>query len=193
MPHGDAWRCAERLGKPSVMKRDLIATAHQIVKSLRMRDRARGDAARDARDWVAAIEAYEAHLAVEAGDTAIWVQLGHAYKEAGDLEDALQAYLRAEALEPRDPDLLLNLAHLHKMRGRPDLAMEAYDRSASLQPGLFGGAAMIAREQILGRVTWRNPDHSVPVTMPELISAIEDAERGGRKIFQGYYASFENR
>jgi tetratricopeptide (TPR) repeat protein len=175
------------------MKRNLLKAAHHVVKSLRMGNRARGDAARDARDWLGAIQAYEAHLAVETDDTAIWIQLGHAYKEAGSLEDALQAYLRAEALEPYDPDLLLNVGHLHKMRARLDLALNAYDKSASLQPGLFGGAAMIAHEQILGRVTWRSEDHSIPTTVSELIAAVETAEHSGRRIFRDYYNSFEKR
>lgn len=175
------------------MKRDLIDAAHRVVKTLRMKPRARGDAARDARNWRAAIEAYEAHLATDASDTAIWIQLGHAYKEEGELDHALEAYLRAEALDGRDADLLLNLGHLHKLRGELDLALADYDRSATLQPALFGGAAMVEREKILGRTTWLGDDGTIPANLTTLVAAIEAAERAGRRIFDGYYNSFATR
>lgn len=175
------------------MKRDLIAVAHRAVRSLRMSDRARGDAARDARNWLAAIPAYQAHLAANAEDTAIWIQLGHAFKEAGALDDARDAYLRALTLDPDDADLLLNCAHLYKIRGEMHKAVDAYAASAALEPELFGGAAMIAREQILGRLTWHGADGATPGTISGLLAAIEDGERAGKRIFGNYYDSFEAR
>ena len=175
------------------MKRDLIGAAQRVTQSLRKRSRARGDAARDAGNWPAAIAAYEAHLATHPEDVAIWVQLGHANKEAGEFEEALLAYSKAQALNPRDADLFLSFGHLYKVWGRVDLALEAYDESVSFQPDLLAGAAMIAREHILGRVTWRDEGGAIPANLPDLLAAIEQAESEGRRLFQGYYQSFETR
>lgn len=157
--------------------------------------RDRGDAARDRGDWLAAVEAYQAHLEQHPRDGAIWVQLGHASKEDGDHAGALAAYRRAEDELGDDADLQLSLGHLFKLMGRLEPALEAYRRSAALAPGLFGGAAMIQVELILGRIVWRTPDREarIPSDLSSLLDVMAAAEAGGNRLFQSYFRSFEMR
>ena len=94
----------------------------------------RGNAARDARDWAGAVEAYRTHLKARPDNFPIWVQLGHALKESGRPDAALGAYGKALSLNPADADLLVNLGHLHKLMGRRDEAVSCYRKSAQLDP-----------------------------------------------------------
>ena len=94
--------------------------------------RVAGDAARDARDWAGAIEAYRRHVALNPGDFAIHVQLGHALKEARDFTASMEAYHAAYRINARDSDLLVNIGHLHKMRGQQAAACFAYVASYAL-------------------------------------------------------------
>ena len=96
----------------------------------------RGNDARAQGDWVAAAVAYQIHVRMRPGDSAIWVQLGHALKESGRNEAALEAYYAALRLRPDDADVLLHLGHLHKVMGRIDRAVGFYQRSARLDPTL---------------------------------------------------------
>lgn len=75
------------------------------------------DAARDARDWQAAIERYGRYLAIHPDDAEILVQYGHALKEAGDGAAAVQAYRRALDLSPDSSEVRLHLAHCLKNTG----------------------------------------------------------------------------
>jgi len=79
-----------------------------------MRWRREGDAARDAKNWMAATHAYERHLDLMPNDTAIWVQYGHALKEVGNLPRALAAYEQGMRLSPNDKDLATHLYHLRR-------------------------------------------------------------------------------
>lgn len=94
----------------------------------RMRWRREGDAARDARNWAAAVHAYEMHLNQAPQDHTIWVQYGHALKEAGSLVRALAAYEQGKLLNPADKDVALHLDHLRRRLGE----------DAALAPGLQG-------------------------------------------------------
>lgn len=95
---------------------------------------ARGDTARDAREWVRAALWYEEALRLAPARADIHVQHGHMLKESGALEAAEQAYLTADRLKPDDADLSLQLGHLYKVMGRPDAARKAYERAAILKP-----------------------------------------------------------
>ena len=79
--------------------------------------RTAGDAARDRHDWIEAATAYARHVERVPGDTAIWIQLGHARKEGGDLAGADAAYATAVTLDGDDSDLLLIYGRLKRMRG----------------------------------------------------------------------------
>jgi glycosyltransferase involved in cell wall biosynthesis/cytochrome c-type biogenesis protein CcmH/NrfG len=96
--------------------------------------RDRGDTARDARQWEEAAGAYQAYLAGEPADFAIWVQLGHALKESGDRSGSEGAYRTALRLDPDDWDVHLQLGHLLKLGSRTEEAVEAYRRSFELRP-----------------------------------------------------------
>ncbi|AME22896.1 glycosyltransferase [Burkholderia sp. PAMC 26561] len=96
--------------------------------------RTAGDKARDSGDWEEAAEKYQEYLKSEAEDSAIWVQLGHAFKEQMKYEQAESAYSRAKELEPDDADVHLQLGHLFKILGRSHEAVEAYTNSYEIEP-----------------------------------------------------------
>ena len=96
------------------------------------RSLARGNYARDHKDWATARERYRAHLDAHPQDFAIWVQFGHVLKEGRQPAQALTAYKTAEAIRPDDADLVLQVGHVYKVLGRPDEARSYYDRAVSL-------------------------------------------------------------
>ncbi len=87
---------------------------------------ARGDAARDDRNWCAAAHAYAEALRANPGLTHIWVQFGHALKENGDPVAAEAAYRVAMERTPADADVRLSLGHALKLQGRLEPAGQAY-------------------------------------------------------------------
>jgi glycosyltransferase involved in cell wall biosynthesis len=91
---------------------------------------ARGNAARNRKDWPEAISNYTKALEIHPAIGSIWVQLGHAFKESGALSDAEMAYNRAAKYLPQNSDLQLQLGHLSKIRGK--MADAAYYYSLSL-------------------------------------------------------------
>ncbi|WP_442678962.1 glycosyltransferase family 9 protein [Sphingomonas sp. ASY06-1R] len=95
---------------------------------------ARGDAARDARDWSRAAVWYEEALRLAPSRGEIHVQHGHMLKEAGATQAAEQAYLAAQRLMPDDADLALQLGHFYKKVGRLAAARDAYQRAITLKP-----------------------------------------------------------
>ena len=95
-----------------------------------------GDAARDAKNWDAAANAYGAYLKIRDSDAAIWVQYAHALKEQGQTGKSEQAYRRAIALMPTDPDVQLHLAHLLKRLNRPDDAKKIFSFLLEVSPSL---------------------------------------------------------
>lgn len=88
--------------------------------------RRKGDIARDAADWLAAIRHYRRHLARKPEDYAIWVQLGHALKEAGQLTEAAEAYASAGRMRSTEADLFMSRGHLAKVVGDLKQAAEYY-------------------------------------------------------------------
>lgn len=92
----------------------------------------KADAARDARDWPKARDAYERFLEAHSQRHDIWVQLGHARKEMGDLVGAEQAYRQSIALNDAIADTHLQLGHVLKLLKRQDDAIDAYVRASEL-------------------------------------------------------------
>ncbi|WP_197410875.1 glycosyltransferase [Novosphingobium sp. FSW06-99] len=90
---------------------------------------AKGNAARNCRNWPEAITHYTKALDINPKLGGIWVQLGHAYKEAGAFSDAEAAYGRATHLMPFNSDLYLQIGHLNKLRGDLDQTTHCYRRS----------------------------------------------------------------
>lgn len=96
--------------------------------------RARGDAARDAGDWLAAAKCYSRYLRFRRRDAGIWVQLGNVLKECGRFQQSERAYLRAMRLGLDDSDLHLQLGHLSKVRGQAGSARHHYLTAIRRQP-----------------------------------------------------------
>jgi glycosyltransferase involved in cell wall biosynthesis len=96
--------------------------------------RAAGDRARGRGEWADAVANYKSHLARQAGDFDIWVQLGHASKETGDYAEARAAYSKAVELRPKDFDVYLNKGHLEKLAGQQEAAITAYKKAFELNP-----------------------------------------------------------
>lgn len=92
----------------------------------------KADAARDARDWPEARDAYERFLEAHPQRHDIWVQLGHARKETGDLAGAEQAYRQSIALNDAIADTHLQLGHVLKLLKRQNDAIDAYVRASEL-------------------------------------------------------------
>ncbi|HEY1960889.1 MAG TPA: glycosyltransferase, partial [Rhizomicrobium sp.] len=105
---------------------------------------ARADAYRDARDWVAAREAYSEAVTLDPSRQPIWVQLGHACKESNDLTAAELAYRKAVEITPDDADAHLQLGHLLKLRGLIAAAIDSYGNALALNPDQHDARAEIA-------------------------------------------------
>jgi tetratricopeptide (TPR) repeat protein/glycosyltransferase involved in cell wall biosynthesis len=97
---------------------------------------AKGDLARDLRDWTTARLHYEEALRIEPSHGPIWIQLGHAAKELGDHAAAGAAYRKAVEVNPRDADAHLQLGHLMKVGGHLSAAIEAYGQAVAIDPNL---------------------------------------------------------
>ncbi|WP_076605753.1 MULTISPECIES: tetratricopeptide repeat protein [unclassified Sphingobium] len=104
------------------------------LRKLKVRDIARGDRARDRRDWEAAAAAYHRGLKQNPHLAPIWVQYGHALKELGQLGDAEAAYRKAVALRPDDADARLHLGHIFKSNGNSERAAITYLDAFKLDP-----------------------------------------------------------
>ena len=95
-----------------------------------------GDRSRDAGQWSAAAESYEAVLKLRPDDYGLRVQAGHMRKEMGDFDKAERHYLIARAEHPEDADLALQMGHFYKVAARPHEAFSAYRRAVALDaPG----------------------------------------------------------
>jgi len=106
-----------------------------------------GDAARDARHWAEAVEAYGAALALAPRLAHIHLQLGHALKEINRIEEADAAYSEAAKLRPNDIEPLLQRAHLAKL---VDWRMAAGHLAAILVKQSYHPEAQRELESLLG-------------------------------------------
>jgi glycosyltransferase involved in cell wall biosynthesis len=102
---------------------------------------ARGDRARDARDWVTAARYYRKALDQNPDNPPIWVQYGHALKESGNPSEAEGAYRESLELDGKVADTHLQLGHALKIQGRKIEASAAYLRALALDPALEDAAA----------------------------------------------------
>jgi MoaA/NifB/PqqE/SkfB family radical SAM enzyme len=116
----------------------------RVQRFLRRRDAERyawmfvreGNEARDARNWVAARDAYGQALQRNPSLAPVWVQYGHALKESGDLSSAEDAYRRAITLEANVADTHFQLGGLLNRLGRFDEAGELFERAVGLDISL---------------------------------------------------------
>ena len=86
---------------------------------------ARGDAARDRKEWRQAQRYYRKALGWYP-DSGIWVQYGHVLREDGQWPDAERAYRQAIAATPHNADAHMQLGHLKKSLGDTDAASRHY-------------------------------------------------------------------
>jgi glycosyltransferase involved in cell wall biosynthesis len=125
----------KRLGRKHLWKllgwRRGIARRTSIYKSLIIQ----ADAARDARDFLAAAALYGRAVEQDPTDAVIHIQCGHMNKEAGRPALAEKHYFTARDLTPDDADLHLQLGHFFKLRGRIAEAIASYQQAERLQPG----------------------------------------------------------
>ena len=106
---------------------------------------AKGNAARDARQWTAAASSYSAAVAEDPLLYHIWVQLGHARKESGQYKQSERAYARAIALRDGASEPLLHLGHLHKVAGDMFAAGRAFYEAVKAEPGNADAVAELHR------------------------------------------------
>jgi glycosyltransferase involved in cell wall biosynthesis len=105
---------------------------------------ARGDSARDRKDWDTAASHYRDALDADGGLAHIWVQYGHALKETRRYDEAETAYRTALEIEDL-ADTHLQLGHLHKITGRRREAEEDYLRALERQPDLADARSELSR------------------------------------------------
>lgn len=96
--------------------------------------RAKGDSARDQRNWQDAADHYTRYLDQQSDDAAIWVQLGHCQKELGDRDAAERSYLRALSIEPMNADTQVQIGHVEKLNGRLEQALAWYRKALIIDP-----------------------------------------------------------
>jgi O-antigen biosynthesis protein len=94
---------------------------------------ARGNRARDGRDYGSAARHYHRHLATHPDDAAIWIQLGHMLSETRDYAGADAAYAQAAALTPHDADLMRCWGHSRARAGDEDRARHLYAAADALE------------------------------------------------------------
>lgn len=118
----------------------------QLYYSAQRLLREQADIARDARDWRVAAALYEVHLRSypDAGEAALWVQLGNCRKEAGDYDGALQAYRCSLDLAPERADTHLQEGRVHQLCGKLDHAGASYATALRLDPTCADAAAELA-------------------------------------------------
>lgn len=111
----------------------VTGTVHRLI--------ARGNRARDERQWTSAAAAYRAALGKDPRLQHIWVQLGHMLREAGDAFGAKLAYSRAWDIGPPDAEPLLYLAHMAREAGDKAAAMRMYQLLMETDPEGTKGSA----------------------------------------------------
>jgi tetratricopeptide (TPR) repeat protein len=132
-----------------------------------------GDSARDAKDWIAAVDHYEAYLTDSPSDAGIWVQLGNCAKEAGDYEKSMDAYRSALSIKPEDADIYLQLGHLHKLIGSSHEAVVYYREALVRDPSLSDARHEITRlEQVTASLVFLLPTTFLDLAKASTIEAL---------------------
>ncbi len=106
---------------------------------------ARGNRARDARQWHRASEAYRMALARDPSLHHIWVQFAHMLREDGQLLEAEKAYEKAQDLGPDKAEPLVYLGHMARSSGQDAQAAHFYMLAAQAEPANANGADELAR------------------------------------------------
>jgi tetratricopeptide (TPR) repeat protein len=104
----------------------------------------RGTRARVARDWTAAVDAFQRAIAIRPGYADAWNELGYALRNQGRYPESLAAYDEALRLRPDFPEALEYLGEAYVKMGRLEDARRVLDRLRALD----GGRAQELDEEI---------------------------------------------
>jgi tetratricopeptide (TPR) repeat protein len=92
----------------------------------------RGVRARLAKDWAAAIEAFQAAVTLRPAFPEAWNELGYAFRNQGRYPESLNAYDEALRLRPDFPEALEYLGEAYAKMGRLDDARRVLQRLRQL-------------------------------------------------------------
>jgi tetratricopeptide (TPR) repeat protein len=95
----------------------------------------RGIRARVARDWPAAVSAFQRALAIRSAFPEAWNELGFALRNEGRYAESLDAYGEALRLRPDFPEALEYLGEAYVKLGRIDDARRVLERLRALDAG----------------------------------------------------------
>jgi tetratricopeptide (TPR) repeat protein len=95
----------------------------------------RGVRARVARDWPAAVTAFQRALSFRSAFPEAWNELGYALRNQGRYAESLDAYGEALRLRPSFPEALEYLGEAYVKLGRLDDARRVLDRLQALDAG----------------------------------------------------------
>ena len=101
----------------------------------------RGIAARNAKDWAAAVGAFRKAVDLRPAYPEAWNELGFALRNQGRYPDSLQAYDEALRLRPNFPEALEYLGEAYVKLGRMDDARKILDRLKPLDAARAGELA----------------------------------------------------
>ncbi|MFY9781122.1 MAG: redoxin domain-containing protein [Candidatus Baltobacteraceae bacterium] len=114
--------------------------------------RLRGDAATDREQWSAALDGYEAALALDAKDKLSLEGIAYAAGRLGNYDAAIEADRRLAALDPNDVDARVDLGRAYGRAKRFDRAREAF--AAAIALGERHLAARPRDRAALRKVAW---------------------------------------
>lgn len=104
-----------------------VATAEQ--------EYSRGIAARNAKNWQAAVGSFRKAVSLKPAYPEAWNELGYALRNEGNYPDSLKAYDEALRLRPNFPEALEYLGEAYVKLGRVDDARKILERLKPLDAG----------------------------------------------------------
>jgi tetratricopeptide (TPR) repeat protein len=103
----------------------------------------RGIAARNAKDWAAAVGAFKKAVTLRPAYPEAWNELGYALRNQGRYPESLAAYDEALRQKPNFPEALEYLGEAYVKLGRMDDARKTLERLKPLDPGRAGELAEV--------------------------------------------------
>jgi tetratricopeptide (TPR) repeat protein len=95
----------------------------------------RGIAARNAKNWQAAVGSFRKAVSLKPAYPEAWNELGYALRNEGNYPDSLKAYDEALRLRPNFPEALEYLGEAYVKLGRVDDARKILERLKPLDAG----------------------------------------------------------
>ena len=82
----------------------------------------------------AAMQDYQAALALNPDFADCWNSLGNAQRQLGEYARARECYQRAQAINPNNPEALSNIGSIFQHEGQADAAIRCYRQSLAINP-----------------------------------------------------------